>query len=110
MDEAASTLTAGIKTMRLDVVRHQVDPALLYIQKDGVDLMQPLDIVNTIINITDPVTGELVYRSQSDIDREEEIEIEITAAEREDVGIVIGITINGWVVVELTPDVENLED
>jgi hypothetical protein len=112
-----------LKTMRIDVIRHTNSPMLLYIQDaNGKDLIKPLDVVKSILQIEDPVTGKLLYETQAAIDRAGEFDIEVEFVKdgpgpgpidpgndpdpEEDPKIGVKITINDWVIVYIDPIVD----
>jgi hypothetical protein len=103
-----TSMTVYVKTMRLDIVRHTLDPVLLYIQTpDGSNLVEPVDILWAILQARDVFTGKLLYPDQESIDRQEEFVINLNI-ELTDSGLKISLIIDGWVIIELKPEVEAL--
>jgi hypothetical protein len=104
------TISVIIKTMRLDIARHTIDPMMLYVQDETGDIVPPLDLLHAILSITDD-NGDQLYKSQDAIDRQAEFDIkvkftEITPPDGE-TKIGIEVTINGWEIILLYPEVEN---
>ncbi len=99
----AGTLSAEVKTMRLDLARHYIDPVTLHIINPltGADLVPPIDIVREILRIRGD-RGEPLYPDQESIDRQYEfpVKIEIGA------DLSIRITICEWEVETLEPIIE----
>jgi hypothetical protein len=107
------TISVIIKTMRLDIARHTMDPMLLYVRDESGDVVPPLDLLHAILQIEDE-NGEQMYRSQAAIDRQAEFDIKVNFTEvtpdpddPEEVEIGVEITINGWEIVILYPVVQD---
>jgi hypothetical protein len=97
-----NSMTVYVKTMRIDLVRHNLDPVLLYIQTpQGVDIIPPVDILKAILQIRDG-DGEPVFSSQDALDSQQEFEIDV---EFEYTGskLSVTITINDWEIEILDP-------
>jgi hypothetical protein len=105
------TISVIIKTMRLDIARHTIDPMMLYVQDETGDIVPPLDLLHAILQIEDE-NGEQMYRSQAAIDRQAEFDIKVNFTETTpdpdgDVKIGVEVTINGWEIILLYPVIEN---
>lgn len=91
-----------IKVHRLVIDRHRntTEPVLLHLHHPvtGAELMEPLDVMEAILAVQDN-TGAPVWATQEDIDRELEFPIRISF----DTQLNVLITINDWVVRDLTP-------
>lgn len=99
-----NSLVADIKTMHLDMVRHQAEPVYLTIQNPITGAtypQQPIDVVNTLLQAKNPETGEYIYQSQEDFDKiyEHPINVVITAE------LTIKIFVHGWEIIVVRPEV-----
>ncbi len=96
-------LVMDIRLLRLDMVLHKKDPVWLWVEDARNDnIIARIDVMNTILKETDSY-GHPLYRTQSDIDREEMFEIEIEFREPDPVTGNITIIINDWVFGEYAP-------
>lgn len=98
----SSAVQVDIMLLRLDMVRHTAEPMMLYVRDKitGRDLIDPLDIVGTILQAKDP-EGHYIYQTQEDLDREDEYPIEISILR----DLSIRITVNGFEIREPDADV-----
>jgi hypothetical protein len=96
-----------IKMQRLVIARHNngTTPVLLYVQhpETGINLIRPFNLVQAILSVRD-IHNNLVWRTQEDIDREEEFYIRISFNPYD---LNVGISINGWMTDELIPEFRN---
>lgn len=98
------SIVVDIKTMQLNMVRHQAEPMYLTIQDPVTKATYPpypIDVVNTLLQARNPETGEYIYQSQEDFDKvyEHPINIEITAKFQ------VRIFVQGWEIVVVRPEV-----
>ncbi len=96
-----SSMQVDIKTMRLDIERHEGDPVNIHISDPttGRDMIDPLDVVKTILGAKDD-EGFRVFRTQEDIDREYEFPININIL----VDLSVKISVGEWEVEGLNPN------
>lgn len=98
------SMVVDIKTMQLNMVRHQAEPMYLTIQDPVTRTtypQYPIDVVNTLLQARNPETGEYIYRSQEDFDKvyEHLIRIEITAE------LQVRIFVQGWEIIIVRPEI-----
>lgn len=96
-------IVVDIKILRLDMARRTAQPVSLTVINPltGIALSaEPLDVIQTLLQARNPETGEYIYQSQEDFDREYEhsIEIEITA------DLYLRIFVRGWEIIKLKPE------
>ncbi len=108
-----TTTLIDIKTLRFDLGRHLASPVpevVLHIRDEvtGVDLIPGLDVIGSIMQTRSTRTGNLLYTSQDDIDRQYEFPIEVSI-EPGTGGKPIEVTIKicGWQIIVLTPELES---
>jgi hypothetical protein len=103
--EDGTRMAVYIKTMRLDVVRHTIDPVYMYIQDlNGHNLVEPIDVMWAILQTRDPETGQLLYPDQAAIDLQDEFAINIEV-ELTETGISLTIYVDDWKIVILEPKI-----
>ena len=90
---------------RLIIETHLDNPGnevILWVQHPvtGMNLIRPLNLMRAILSVRDPVTGDLVWQTQDDIDREEEYTIRISFFPHD---LNVGVSIKGWNVGGLSP-------
>lgn len=99
----AGFMSVEFKLLRPEIARHLPEPVLLHVRDaaTGRDLITPLDVLRTIMLMRDG-QDNLLYRTQSDIDREHEftINIEILSGEGH---LVVRISVMGWETVQIYP-------
>jgi hypothetical protein len=97
-----NSMTVYVKTMRIDLVRHSLDPVLLYIRTlDGRDLVAPVDILRAILQIRD-LDGEPMFSSQEALDSQQEYTIDVDF-DFQGGELKVRITINDWEIELLEP-------
>ena len=98
-------VSVGIKTLRLDIDLHADDPVLLYVRDAATkeDLIEPLDVLEAIMSIPGE-DGSPLYDSQEDIDRVYEFDIHVKIARQPGGAISVTITINGWEIERIIPN------
>lgn len=99
-----NAMVVDIKVLRLDMTQRTAQPMFLTVLDPvtGVALTaQPIDVIQTLLQAKDLVTGAYIYQSQEDFDRvfEHPIDIEITA------DLQLRIFVKGWEIVKLKPEV-----
>lgn len=99
------SMVVDIKTMRLDMVKHQAEPMYLTIQNPVTGAIYPskgIDVVNTLLQAKNPETGEYIYQSQEDFDKiyEHPITIDITA------NLQIRIFVHDWEIIIVHPEIQ----
>jgi hypothetical protein len=102
-----NTLTALIKTMRLDLSRSSDMPVMLYVQDPvtGQNLIDPINVVDTIRNMKD-ANGNPAYPDQASIDRQDLFRIGLALQPRQnsDSNVLnVKVTVNGFQPTPLGP-------
>jgi hypothetical protein len=100
-------LRYGIKTLRLDLARHSVDPILLHVtdSEQGWDLITPIDVIAALGQVKDG-EGNYMYATQEQLDRAYEFPIEIVVTPIENTDeLKVRLFINDWEIVDLVPEV-----
>ncbi len=91
-----TTLVVEVKTMRL--LLHIQDPAT------GLPIIQPIDVMRSILQTRSTRSGEFLYPDQEAIDRGYEYPIDIHLGTDEDGGLTIRLYVEGWEIILLDPD------
>lgn len=97
-----NSMVVDIKVMQLNMERHTAEPVYLTVQNAATGAMypnEPIDVVNTLLQAKDPVTGDYIYKNQEDFDRiyEHPIDIKISA------DLAVTIYVHDWEIVILRP-------
>jgi hypothetical protein len=97
----ATTMEVNVKVQRLDIDRHDADAVLLYVRRPetGFDMIEPLNVIKAILSIKN-AQGAYIYRTQEDIDREDEFIIEISILH----DLSVKVTVNGFEIVDVIPE------
>ncbi|MDR0332996.1 MAG: FimB/Mfa2 family fimbrial subunit [Dysgonamonadaceae bacterium] len=99
---AANDMAVDVKVQRLIIDRHrQTDPVELHIEhpETGTVMRVPLNVVETILAARD-ASNNPVWANQEAIDKEDEFTIEVSILHDAN----IGIKVNGFEIVDLTPE------
>lgn len=97
-----SSVFVDIKMLRFDKSKHLVEPIWLKTMNllTGIELLAPIDILETILRAKD-THGNLLFRTQTDLDKEDEYFIEINIAK----DLSVTVEIKNWTIVDTTPDI-----
>lgn len=98
---SATDMEVDIKTLRFDKAYHTLDPINLYVRRPNSDkdLINPINVLTAILQIKN-TQGNLLYRTQEDLDRQDEYAIEISIL----TNLSVRITINGFVIQDIIPE------
>lgn len=90
-----SSMTIDIKTLRLDIVYHTINPIYLHVinTQTATNMIKPLDIVTAILQLKDN-NGQIIYNTQDDIDKQRTFVFKLSVA----LDLSVKVTINGFVV------------
>jgi hypothetical protein len=105
---SATNMNLSVKMLRLDLTRHVDDPVLLYVKDPatGRRVVDALDIVEILSNVRDG-SGNLVYGTQEQLDREYEFQMRIVVPENWDSGdLSVKIFIGDWEVETPNADID----
>jgi hypothetical protein len=93
-------MAVDVKVQRLIIDTHQTNPVQLYLQypESGTNIIAPVNVLNAILEVTDN-SGNNLWQTQEDIDKEDEFLIEISIL----YDLSVSIRINEFEIVNANP-------
>lgn len=89
---------SDISVLRLDMELHKAQPIKLHMRQadTGVELMTPIDLLDLILKLRDE-NGELKFKTQKELDRWDEYEIELNI----DANLGVSIEVKGFIITDV---------
>ena len=99
---ADNSVETNIKVLKLDKVLHTTNPIMLHLTRNdsGGEFMTPIDVLASILALVDE-NGNLIYRTQEDLDRHGSYEFLIKI----DYNLKVTVTINGFEIEDTTGEI-----